>query len=195
MRYGDDSSYKFPAWLLTAIGRPELIGRESDVQKAAKMTRFIASPCRLHPAQRAKVFAMALWFASLLAAATPATAQAPAAPGTSMEYLPSLMNQGKGGTFRCPDGTNRTYEGGAPSDLFKSMKCSGPAKSANGPSPAEQAMAAKNDKLVLEGRSGVRAGLEATVKTGSPDYLLQSPLVWVIGGVAALAAIAVTRRR
>lgn len=153
------------------------------------MTRFIAGPRLYHPAEVAKVFAMALCYASLLAAAGPAPVQAQAAPDTSMENLPSLMNQGKGGTFRCPDGTTRTYEGGAPSELFKSMKCSGPAKSANGPSPGEKAMAAKNDKLALEGRSGVRAGLEATVKTGSPDYLLQSPWAWVVGGVAALAAI------
>jgi hypothetical protein len=154
------------------------------------MTRFIAASRRLHPAQRVKVFAMVLWFASLLAATTPASAQAQAAPDTSMENPPSLMNQGKGGTFPCPDGTTRTYEGATPSDLLKSLKCSSPAKSANGPSPAEQAMAAKNDKLALEGRSGVRAGLEATVKTGRPDYLLQSPWAWVVGGVAALAAIA-----
>ncbi len=154
------------------------------------MTRFIAAPRLFHPAEVAKVFAMTLWFASLLAAATPATAKAQAGPDNSMENLPPLMNQGKGGTFRCPDGTTRTYEGGAPSELFKSMKCSGPAKSANGLSPAEQAMAAKSTKLALEGRSGLRAGLEATVETGRPDYLLQSPWVWVAGGVATLAAIA-----
>ncbi len=159
------------------------------------MTRLIAAPRLFHPAQRAKVFVGALWYASLLAAAVPATAQAQAAPGTSMENLPSLMNQGKGGTYRCPDGTTRTYEGATPNDLIKSSECSGPPKGANGLSPGQQAMAAKNDKLALEGRSGVRAGLEATVKTGRPDYLLRSPLVWVVGGVAVFAAIAVARRR
>lgn len=138
---------------------------------------------------------VALWFASLLASAGPATAQTPVAPGTSMENLPSLMDQGKGGTYRCPDGTTRTYKGSTPNDLIKSAMCSGPVNSANGPSPGEKAMAAKNDKLALEGRSGVRAGLEATVKTGRPDYLLRSPLVWVVGGVAVFAAIAVARRR
>ena len=159
------------------------------------MTRFIAAPRSVQPSQRSKAFAVALWFASLLGAATPATAQTPAAPGSSMENLPSLMDQGKGGSYRCPDGTTRTYKGGEPSDLVKSAMCSGPAKSANGLSPGEQAMGAKNDKLALEGRSGVRAGLEATVKTGRPDFLLQSPLAWVIGGVAVLAAITVARRR
>jgi hypothetical protein len=86
------------------------------------MTRLIAAPCSLYPAQRVKGYAMALWFASLLAAAPPAPVQAQAAPDTSMENMPSLMNQGKGGTFRCPDGTTRTYEGGVSSELFKSMK-------------------------------------------------------------------------
>ncbi|MEA5390104.1 hypothetical protein VB738_02400 [Cyanobium gracile UHCC 0139] len=138
---------------------------------------------------------MALWFASLLAAATPATAQAKAAPDASMENLPSLMNQGKGGTYPCSDRTIRTYEGATPNDLIKSAMYSGPAKRPTGPSPGEKAMAVKNDKLALEGRSGVGAWLEATVKTCRPDYLLRSPLVWAVGGVAVFAAIAVASRR
>lgn len=138
------------------------------MEAAAKMTRFIYAPRLIHPEEVAKVFAMALWFASLLAAVGPATAQTPPAPDTSMENLPSLMNQGKGGTYRCPDGTTRIYEGATPNDLFKRLKCSCPANSANGTSPAEQAMAAKNAQAALAGQSGVRAGLEATVETTGP---------------------------
>jgi hypothetical protein len=159
------------------------------------MTRFIAAPRSLIPALRVRAFAVALWFASWLTAATPAIAQTPAAPGSSLENVPSLMDQGKGGTYRCPDGTSRTYKGGEPSDLIKSPMCSGPAKSANGLRPGDKAMAAKAEKLAMVGRSGVRAGLEATVTTGRPDFLLPSPWAWGVGGVAVLAAIAVARLR
>lgn len=110
-----------------------------------------------------------------------------------MNNLPSLRDQGAGGTFRCPDGSTWTYTGGPPSDLFITMKCSGPPESANGPSPAQQAMAAKNaaaeQRAALSGQSGVKAGLEATARSGSPDYLLRSRWVWMAGVVLAFAAV------
>lgn len=132
--------------------------------------------------------------AALLSLGDLAIAQAPPAGGVDlMENLPSLRDQGQGGTFRCPDGTTQTYAGAPPNDLYKSMKCSAPPTDAKNPSPAQQAMDAKNayaeQQAALNGQSGVRSGLEATVKTGSPNYVLRFRWVWIVGLVAAFAVV------
>jgi len=123
---------------------------------------------------------------------------ASAAADASMENLPSLRDRGAGGTFRCPDGSTRTYAGDPPSDLAGGMLCSGPADG-EGQTPAQQAMDAKNAaaerEAALSGQSGVKAGLEATATSGRPDYLLRFPWVWMAGVVLVLAAVGAVLRR
>lgn len=125
---------------------------------------------------------------AILVAAGSAFPPALAGADETMEDLPTLSDQGAGGTFLCPDGSTRTYQGDPPNDLFKSMKCSGPPEGAGGAEAAVQAKdAAAEQQAALQGQSGVKAGLEATSKTGRPDYLLRFPWVWAAGLVAAFA--------
>lgn len=128
-----------------------------------------------------------------------ATAQ-PAAPDTSLESLPGLSDRAAGGGIRCPDGSTRPYSGGAPSDLIISTACAVPADvAAARAAQADAAVAAKNTDVALAGRSGVVAGLEATAKTGRPDFLLAQPWIWLVGAVLAFlglrAILGAIRRR
>ena len=56
---------------------------------------------------------------------------------------------------------------------------------------ADAAVEAKNtdaeQRAALAGQSGVVAGLEATAKTGRPDFLLAQPWVWLVGAMLAAA--------
>ena len=128
--------------------------------------------------------------ACLLCGAGPAMAQ-PAAPDTSMENLPGLSDRAASGSVQCPDGSTRPFWGEAPSDLTIAMLCDVAADvAAARAAQADAAVEAKNteaeQRAALAGQSGVAAGLEATAKTGRPDFLLAQPWVWFVGAVLAI---------
>lgn len=126
---------------------------------------------------------------------TPAWAQQTA---DSMAGLPGLLEQSETGTLRCPDGTTRPWKQEQPaSALVINMACSVSAEeTARRAEAAAKAMAAKNaeaeQRAALRGEAGVVAGLEATVATGSLEYLLSFRFVWfalAVGGLWLVAAI------
>ena len=136
--------------------------------------------------------AAGLALAYLLCGAGSALAQA--APDAGMGDLPVLSDRAAGGSVRCPDGSTRPFSGEAPNDLTIAMLCDVPADvAAARAAQANAAVDAKNaeaeQQAALAGQSGVAAGLKATAKTGSPDYVLAQPWVWFVGVVLALLGL------
>ena len=117
-----------------------------------------------------------------------------AAPDTAMNNLPRLSDRAAGDSVRCPDGSTRPFSGEAPNDLTITMLCDVPADvAAARAAQADAAVAAKNtqaeQRAALAGQAGVVAGLEATAKTGRPDFLLAQPWVWFVGVVLAILGL------
>jgi hypothetical protein len=132
---------------------------------------------------------------ALAAASAPAMAQQPA---DSMANLSGLLEQSEAGKLRCPDGSTRPWKGEPTSNtLVINMACAVPAEEVERrEEAAAKAVAAKNaaaeQRAALRGDAGVLAGLEATVATGSLDYLLSFRIVWfalVVGGIWLVGAI------
>lgn len=128
--------------------------------------------------------------ACLTVGAGASTAQ-PAASDAAMHSLPGLSDRATSGSIRCPDGSTRPFSGEAPNDLIVSMACDVPADvAAARAAQADAAVEAKNtdteQRAALAGQSGVVAGLEATAKTGRPDFLLAQPWVWLVGAMLAI---------